>query len=218
MAGKKRTRSEQGTAQGDKRTKTKRSPTIKEGDAAFAPQPDVSEISEAVVSVEASVEAEKAIVPIASTTKLNTTVKKEKHEDDVDWSDDECETLDGGEAAKNTFPESEAASEYDIEIITGDEADITLVGSEGDIEQVETGKPVREEPLLSSKLSAEIAKPVSKFTKNNVDRERKVAEKDDSNTKVKVVEGASKDKRNPKEGQAIKRQEATIRTLLRGGT
>ena len=208
MAGKKRTRSEQGTAQGDKRTKTKGSPTIKEGDAAFAPQPDVSEISEAVVSVEASVEAEKAIVPIASTTKLNTTVKKEKHEDDVDWSDDECETVDGGEAAKNTFPESEAASEYDIEIITGDEADITLVGSEDDIEQVETGKPVREEPLLCNKLSAEIAKPVSKFTKNDVDRERKVAEKDDSNTKVKVVEGASKEKKNPKEEQAIKRQES----------
>ncbi|CAN9254715.1 unnamed protein product [Alternaria sp. RS040] len=145
MAGKKRTRSEQGTAQGDKRTKTKGSPTIKEGDAAFAPQPDIFEISEAVVSVEASVEAEKAIVPFASTTEPNT---KEKHEDDVDWPDDECETVDDGEAAKKTFPESEAASEYDIEIITGDEADITLVGSEDDIEQVEIEKPVREEPLL----------------------------------------------------------------------
>ncbi|CAN9448607.1 unnamed protein product [Alternaria alternata] len=206
MAGKKRTRSEQVTAQGDKRTKTKEPPIIKEDHAAFAPQPGVSEKSEAVVSAEASVEAEKAIVPIASTTNPNTTVQKEKHEDDVDWSDDECETVDGGEAAKNTFPESEAASEYDIEIITGDEADITLVGSE-DIEQVEIGKLVGEEPLLCNKLSEEIVKPVSKLTKNNVDREKKVAEKDDSDTKVKVVEGAYKKKKS-KEEEAIKRQES----------
>jgi hypothetical protein len=205
MAGKKRTRSEQVTAQGDKRTKTKEPPIIKEDHAAFAPQPGVSEKSEAVVSVEVSVEAEQAIVPIASTTNPNTTVQKEKHEDDVDWSDDECETVDGGEAAQNTFPESEAASEYDIEIITGDEADITLVGSE-DIEQVEIGKLVGEEPLLCNKLSEEIVKPVSKLTKNNVDREKKVAEKDDSDTKVKVVEGAYKKK--SKEEEAIKRQES----------
>ncbi|CAI9626178.1 unnamed protein product [Alternaria burnsii] len=191
--------------QGDKRTKTKGSPTIKEDDAAFAPQPDVFEISEAVVSVEASVEAEKAIVPFASTTEPNT---KEKHEDDVDWPDDECETVDDGEAAKKTFPESEAASEYDIEFITGDEADITLVGSEDDIEQVEIEKPVREEPLLCNKLSAEIAKPVLKFTKNAVDREKKVAEKDDSDTKVKVATGAFKEKKKSEEDQAIKRQES----------
>ncbi|KAG9189278.1 hypothetical protein G6011_06146 [Alternaria panax] len=199
MAGKKRNHSDEATSQRDKRTKTKNVAAIEEGDTAFVPQSSAPEGAQAIAPVEVLAKVEKAIVPIAATT------TKKRHEDDINSSDDESEIFGGVDGAKCAFPDIEAASD-DIQIVTGDEADTTPIGSEDDDddEQAKIEKADSEEGPNDIKLIDETAKPVLKSTEDDTDRKKRGDGKDDSVAKEKVMRDAA-EKKN-KEEEATERQ------------
>jgi hypothetical protein len=135
--------------------------------------------------------------------------QKEEHKDDINWSDDDSEIVDGIKT------ESEAVSVGYMNIITGDEADTTLIGSEDDAEPVETKRiDGRDEPV-DIKYTNETAKPVSKSSNNDMLRRRSLLRKMTllPKRKLKKMQLSS---RRPKKQRATKNQESNDEYSVEG--
>jgi hypothetical protein len=191
-------------SQNDKRAEIKDTPAINEEEGAFAPQPHVPNKIRVISPVEVSEKAKKGIIPIAATT-------KKEHEDDINWSDDDPEIVNG------TNTENEAVSEGYMNIITGDEADTTLIGSEDDAEHVETKRIDGKDEPVDIKYTDETAKPISKSSNNDMLRRRSLWRKTTllPKRKLKKMQLIS---RRPKKQRRPSTKKATMSTPLSAET